>query len=65
MQWCNFDVDYIDTEALLCHSGYLTITGEQDDDWGPPLHRLAYPNLEVRQSLDNVLPEHLTGDASG
>ena len=56
----DFDVDYIGTEALLFQSGYLTIVGKEDDGWGLPFYRLDYPNLEVRQSLDNLLPKHPT-----
>ena len=60
-----FDVDRIAAEALLFQTGYLTITGEQDDGWGLPVYRLDYPNLEVRQSLNRVLLERLAGDIAG
>ena len=49
-----FDVDEMSIEALLFQTGYLTITGE-DASNGLPQYRLGYPNLEVRQSLN----EHL------
>ena len=61
-----FDVDRIGVEALLFQSGYLTVVGKEDDDgWGPPRYRLDYPNLEVRQSLNDVLLERLAVDAVG
>ena len=49
-----FDVDHISTEALLFQTGYLTI-GEVTTEGVRKRYRLAYPNLEVRQSLN----EHL------
>ena len=56
-----FDVDYIATEALLFQTGYLTIREAQ---WrvGKMVYRLGYPNHEVRQSLNESLLSHLTGD---
>ena len=57
-----FDVDHIDTEALLFQTGYLTITAEERLG-GMPLYRLGYPNREVRQSLNRVLLRHLVQDA--
>ena len=55
-----FDVDYIGTEALLFQSGYLTITGTERRG-NRTLYRLDYPNLEVRQSLNESLLERLAG----
>ena len=49
-----FDVDGIETEALLFQTGYLTIT-DVDDSGGEPEYRLGYPNREVRQSLNRRL----------
>ena len=49
-----FDVEHISMEALLFRTGYLTITGEEVRN-GLPHYRLGYPNLEVRQSLGEVL----------
>ena len=49
-----FDVEHISMEALLFQTGYLTITGEEVRN-GLPHYRLGYPNLEVRQSLGEVL----------
>ena len=57
-----FDVDHIGTEALLFHTGYLTITGEEELG-GKALYRLGYPNREVRQSLNEHLLRHLVQDS--
>ena len=46
-----FDVDEMAVEALLFQTGYLTILDE-DHQHGTPRYRLGYPNLEVRQSLN-------------
>ena len=57
-----FDVDEMSTEALLFQTGYLTIQDE-DDQNGLPRYRLSYPNLEVRQSLNEHLLKALLPDA--
>ncbi len=49
-----FDVDDIAIEALLFQTGYLTIAGEERDEFDA-LYRLDYPNLEVRISLNRGL----------
>ena len=44
-----FDVDRIEPEALLFQTGYLTITGEERDGDGIPLHaRLSEPRGEAQ-----------------
>ena len=49
-----FDIEHVGTEALLFQTGYLTILAEAPA--GTRMrYRLGYPNLEVRQSLN----EHL------
>ena len=58
-----FDVDDIATEALLFQTGYLTIRDEEDLG-GEPVYRLAYPNREVRQSLNRSLLRYLVRDSS-
>ena len=58
-----FDVDDIATEALLFQTGYLTIAGEENLG-EQVLYRLAYPNREVRQSLNDRLLRYLVRDAS-
>ena len=55
-----FDVEHMATEALLFQTGYLTIQGTEQED-GHPVHRLGYPNREVRQSLNENLLDRLTG----
>ena len=56
-----FDVDHISTEALLFQTGYLTI-GEVTTEGVRKRYRLAYPNLEVRQSLNEHLLRRLHPD---
>ena len=58
-----FDVDDMPTEALLFQTGYLTIE-RPEPRGGRMFYRLGYPNLEVRQSLNRSLLNHMTGDAS-
>ncbi len=50
----SFDVEHIGLEALLFQAGYLTIA-EEVPVGSRMRYRLGYPNLEVRQSLN----EHL------
>ena len=56
-----FDVDHIATEALLFQTGYLTIR-RPEPRGGRTYYRLGYPNQEVRQSLNESLLNHLTGN---
>ena len=58
-----FDVDDMPTAALLFQTGYLTIE-RPEPRGGRMFYRLGYPNLEVRQSLNRSLLNHMTGDAS-
>ena len=58
-----FDVDHIATEALLFQTGYLTIR-RTEPRGGQMYYRLGYPNQEVRQSLNESLLNHLTGNPS-
>ena len=58
-----FDVDDIATEALLFQTGYLTIH-ERQRLAGRTVYRLGYPNQEVRQSLNDSLSRHLSGDST-
>ena len=49
-----FDVENNSIDALLFQTGYLTITGEEQD--GPQtFYTLNYPNFEVRYSLNHGL----------
>ena len=58
-----FNVDDMATEALLFQTGYLTIT-EEKNLGGMRLHRLGYPNREVRQSLNESLLRYLVQDST-
>ena len=58
-----FDVDEMAIEALLFQTGYLTILDE-DHEHGLPRYRLGYPNLEVRQSLNEQLLIALLPDSA-
>ena len=60
----SFDVEKIAPEALLFQTGYLTIE-ESSYRIGRVRYRLGYPNLEVRQSLNEVLLDRLTDGAAG
>ncbi len=55
-----FDVERIGAEALLFQSGYLTITGEERQNF-KTLYELDYPNLEVRASLNDGYLQYLFG----
>ena len=59
----SFDVDDMATEALLFQTGYLTIR-HAEPRGSRIYYRLGYPNLEVRQSLNESLLTHLTGSPS-
>ena len=56
-----FDVGRIAPETLLFQTGYLTIQGTESRG-EKTYYRLGYPNLEVRQSLNESLLDYLTGD---
>ena len=49
-----FDIEHTKTEALLFHTGYLTILEEEHGAAGY-LYRLGCPNREVRSALNLVL----------
>ncbi len=49
-----FDVNDISVEALLFQTGYLTIAGEEKDEFDTS-YLLDYPNREVRVSLNRGL----------
>jgi len=53
-----FDIHSIGAEALLFQSGYLTISGEQKVG-SKTIYNLDYPNLEVRESLNEGYLEYL------
>ncbi|MEY4504856.1 MAG: hypothetical protein RL154_1153, partial [Pseudomonadota bacterium] len=55
----SFDVDYIEPEALMWQTGYLTITHTETILDSIEYH-LAIPNKEVRQSLLRSIALHMT-----
>ncbi|MGB1010022.1 MAG: ATP-binding protein [Thiolinea sp.] len=59
----SFDVDVIETEALLFQTGYLTIKQEENLG-GQRFYQLGYPNREVYQSLNEQLLSSLVKDKS-
>ena len=59
----SFDVDAIATEALLFQTGYLTIH-RTERRGSRTYYRLGYPNLEVRQRLNESLLCYLVQDGT-
>ncbi|MFH1896970.1 MAG: ATP-binding protein [Candidatus Desantisbacteria bacterium] len=57
-----FDVDFIEPEALLFQTGYLTIKDKKNLD-GDIYFILSYPNLEVRKSLNKYIANYLIFNA--
>ena len=57
----SFDVDQMDTEALLFQTGYLTIKSSQRVG-GQTYYTLGYPNQEVFQSLNESLLSAMVKD---
>ncbi|MDD2729557.1 ATP-binding protein [Malikia sp.] len=51
----SFDVDHIETDALLFQAGYLTLHGAEEVLPGEWVYTLGYPNREVRSSLNKAL----------
>ncbi|MEZ5477166.1 MAG: ATP-binding protein [Thiolinea sp.] len=58
----DFDVGRLRVETLLFQTGYLTIRKEEALFGGAPVYHLAYPNREVRYSLNEHLLEHYLTD---
>ena len=51
----SFDVDHIETDALLFQTGYLTLHHQEEMLPGQWVYTLGFPNLEVRTSLNKAL----------
>ncbi|MDD2711517.1 MAG: ATP-binding protein [Simplicispira sp.] len=51
----SFDVDHIETDALLFQTGYLTLHSQEEMLPGQWVYTLGFPNLEVRTSLNKAL----------
>lgn len=60
----SFDIDRVDTKALLFQSGYLTITDEIELETDDIVYRLDYPNREVRQHLNRYFLRTLAPNVS-
>ena len=59
----SFDIEQIETEALLFQTGYLTIK-KRENLGGQYFYTLGYPNREVAQSLNDHLLAALVKDKS-
>jgi len=59
----SFDVEYIDSDALLFQTGYLTIHEVEEPLLGHWVYTLGYPNREVETSLNAALLPGLGVDA--
>jgi len=59
----SFDVEYIDSDALLFQTGYLTIHEVEEPLLGHWIYTLGYPNREVETSLNAALLPGLGVDA--
>ncbi|NBC48488.1 MAG: AAA family ATPase [Gammaproteobacteria bacterium] len=59
----NFDVEHIDSDALLFQTGYLTIHRVEQPLLGHWIYTLGYPNREVESSLNAALLGGLGADS--
>lgn len=50
------DIEHVDVYAALFHAGYLTIKETEDISPTQRIHRLSYPNVEVKESISMLLP---------
>ncbi|TYT74958.1 ATP-binding protein [Desulfobotulus mexicanus] len=58
----SFDVDRIRVETLLFQTGYLTIERMDEKMVGRRSYQLAYPNMEVKSSLNRWILNELVDD---
>ncbi|TWI68180.1 PD-(D/E)XK nuclease superfamily protein [Desulfobotulus alkaliphilus] len=58
----SFDVDRIRVETLLFQTGYLTIERMDEKMVGRRTYQLAYPNMEVKSSLNRWILNELVED---
>ncbi len=56
----SFDVGNIDVEVLMWQTGYLTITGIEEDVDGMTYYRLGIPNFEVQISLMTSIADYMS-----
>ncbi|MCS7244485.1 MAG: PD-(D/E)XK nuclease domain-containing protein, partial [Candidatus Calescibacterium sp.] len=59
----SFDIEFIEPEALLFQSGYLTIKDHFIKN-NRTRYILSYPNLEVKTSLNDILSSLFVGSSS-
>ncbi|MGB9638745.1 MAG: PD-(D/E)XK nuclease domain-containing protein, partial [bacterium] len=57
-----FDLEYINLEALMFQTGYLTIKDMYIDEDGEEMYMLDYPNKEVRKSFNSDILFYITGE---
>lgn len=56
----SFDIENLDLEVILYQSGYLTIEKIEETLFGSIEYKLKIPNIEVKQSLYDVIIEFMT-----
>ncbi|MEA2099746.1 MAG: ATP-binding protein [Campylobacterota bacterium] len=56
----SFDIENLDLEVILYQSGYLTIEEIKETLFGSIEYKLKIPNVEVKQSLYDVIIEFMT-----
>ena len=56
----SFDIENIDLEVILYQSGYLTIDSVKEKRRGGFEYKLKLPNIEVKNSLNDILINYLT-----
>jgi len=56
----SFDIESINFEVLLYQSGYLTIESMKEKRRGGFEYKLKLPNIEVKQSFNDILIDFLT-----
>lgn len=55
----SFDIENLDLEVILYQTGYLTIDKMRETRRGGIEYKLKLPNVEVKQSLNDVLVDYL------
>jgi len=56
----SFDIENLDLEVILYQSGYLTIDSVKEKRRGGLEYKLKLPNIEVKQSFNDVVIDSLT-----
>jgi len=60
----SFDIENINFEVLLFQSGYLTIDNVKEKRRGGFEYKLKFPNVEVKQSFNDILIDFLTNQVT-